>query len=229
MQVNPRIVVLGGGFAGLEAVFYLRRLLGDRVGLTLVSERDYFLFKPNMIYIPFGVSPDKFKMSIGPAARRKHIDLVVSRATRIDQRAKTVTTEDGMIMAYDYLVVATGAAMRPEEIPGLREFAFTPWTPRDMIRLRHGLEQLVARARMGERQRLLFLVPPNNMWSSPLYEIALMTDTWLGEKSVRAGVEITWSTYEHAYVQAFGPRLDELVSDEFERRRCRRSHLRALP
>jgi sulfide:quinone oxidoreductase len=48
------VVVLGGGFGGLEAAFYLRHRLGDRVDLTLVSDQDHFLFKPNTIYIPFG-------------------------------------------------------------------------------------------------------------------------------------------------------------------------------
>jgi sulfide:quinone oxidoreductase len=46
---KPRVVVLGGGFAGLESAFLLRSNLGDRVDITLVSDRDEFLFKPNTI------------------------------------------------------------------------------------------------------------------------------------------------------------------------------------
>jgi sulfide:quinone oxidoreductase len=221
MKVKPRVVVLGGGFAGLEAAFHLRHLLGDRIGLTIVNEHDYFVFKPNMIYIPFGESPEKFKVPIGPAARRKQIDFIVGRALDIDHVHKTVTTSDGLVLAFDYLVVATGASMRPEEIPGLGEHSLTPWTPREMVRMRHGLERLVDDARSGERQKLLFLVPPNNMWSSPLYELVLMTDTWLTEQGARGNVDITWSTYEQGYVQAFGPRMDEVVASEFEQRGIR--------
>jgi NADH dehydrogenase FAD-containing subunit len=44
---RPNILVLGGGFGGLEAAFYLRMKLEDRADITLVSDRDYFLFKPN--------------------------------------------------------------------------------------------------------------------------------------------------------------------------------------
>ena len=50
----PRIAVLGGGFGGLEAAFYLRKRLGRKAELTLVSDRDQFQVKPNTIYIPFG-------------------------------------------------------------------------------------------------------------------------------------------------------------------------------
>jgi len=54
VNAKPRVMVLGGGFGGLEALFYLKHVLGDRADLTLVSDRSYFVFKPNTIYIPFG-------------------------------------------------------------------------------------------------------------------------------------------------------------------------------
>jgi sulfide:quinone oxidoreductase len=43
MKATPRVVVLGGGFAGLETTFYLRHKLGDHVNLTLISDQDYCL------------------------------------------------------------------------------------------------------------------------------------------------------------------------------------------
>jgi len=48
-MAKARVVVLGAGFAGLETAFYLRHTLHDKVELTVVSDRDYFLFKPNTI------------------------------------------------------------------------------------------------------------------------------------------------------------------------------------
>lgn len=120
---------------------------------------------------------------------------------------------------YDYLVLATGAAMRPQEIPGLSEHALTLWTAEEMLRLREGLGVLVEKARLGQCQKLLFLVPPNNKCSGPLYELVLMTDTWLRREHVRDQVELTWSTFEESYIQAFGPRLNTVVMDEFSERR----------
>jgi len=43
------VVVLGGGFGGLEAAFDLRMLAGERAKITLVSDQDHFFFKPNSI------------------------------------------------------------------------------------------------------------------------------------------------------------------------------------
>src|SRR6266516_4002856 len=70
MAAKPKVVVLGGGFGGLESTFYLRHKLGEQVALTLVSGRDSFLFKPNTIYIPFGEDPEKFEISLERPTRR---------------------------------------------------------------------------------------------------------------------------------------------------------------
>ena len=214
---RPNILVLGGGFGGLEAAFYLRMKLEDRADITLVSDRDYFLFKPNTIYIPFGLDPEKLMVGLERPTRRKKIAFIKDRVREVDPDAKKVSTE-GRELSYDFLVVATGANMRPEEVPGLAEHAQTIWTPREMLELRLALYDLLEAAREGHNKRVLFLVAPNNKCAGPLYELVFMLDTWLRRKKVRANVDITWSTYEQSYIQAFGPRLHEVVTSEFERR-----------
>lgn len=216
MNAKPKITVVGGGFAGLETIFYLRHRLHDKVDLTLISDNDYFMFKPNTIYIPFGADPEKLKVDLKKPTTKKNIELLIANAEGIDIDRKKVITSKGET-SYDYLVVATGAAMRPQEIPGLVEHANTPWTAEEMAQLGVGLNKLAENAKMG-KQKLLFLVPPNNKCSGPLYELVMMTDTWLNEKGVRQNVEIVWSTFESGYIQAFGPRLNTVVTDEFTER-----------
>jgi sulfide:quinone oxidoreductase len=139
---RPNILVLGGGFGGLEAAFYLRMKLEDRANITLVSDRDYFLFKPNTIYIPFGLDPEKLKVGLERPTRRKKIAFIKDRVREVDPDVKKVSTE-GRKLPYDFLVVATGADMRPEEVPGLKEHAHTIWTPQEMLRLRLAFYELL--------------------------------------------------------------------------------------
>ncbi len=216
-RTNPRITVLGGGFGGLEAVFYLRKRLGRHAELTLVSDRDEFLFKPNTIYIPFGKEPERFVFKLAPTLDRRHIRFMHGRAEKIDPEATRVTTSVGTV-DFDYLVIATGASMRPDEVPGLAKNANTIFTPEEMMRLRLSLDRALDAARSGNQQRVVFLVPPNNKCSGPLYEMVLMLDTWLGRKKLRQAFSIAYATYETGFIQAFGPRLDEVVTAEFERR-----------
>lgn len=213
-KIQPRIVIVGGGFGGLEAAFYLRMRLADQAHITLISDQDYFLFKPNTIYIPFGLDPEKLKIKLAGPTRNKHIRFIQSRVREIDPVTRMLHTETDHI-PYDYLVVATGAGMRPNEVTGLQAYAKTIWTPQDMLQLRAAYHSLLS---SSQRQQVVFLVPPNNKCSGPLYEMVMMLDTWLRRKGARKQIDITWATYEQGYIQAFGPRLDTTVSEEFARR-----------
>jgi len=217
MPAKPSVTILGGGFGGLETAFLARKLLGDRIDLTIVSDRDHFLFKPNTIYIPYGLDPEKLTVGLAKPARKKGIKLVLAKAHEINADNKTVKA-DGQELRYDYLVVATGATMRPDEIPGLAEHAQTIWTPVEMLKLRVAYYTLLEDLKAGKERRVLFLVPPNNKCSGPLYEMVLMLDTWLREHRVRQKATITFTTYERNFIQAFGPRLHQVMTWEFGHR-----------
>ena len=145
------------------------------------------------------------------------IELVHARVDELDPVARTVTGEHQRV-DYDFLVIATGAGMRASDVPGLAEHAISTWTAEDMLRLGAAFHGLLETAPVRRSRRVLFVVPPNNKCAGPLYEIVLMLETWLRRKGARKRVDIAWSTYEETYIQAFGPRLHEVVEDEFERR-----------
>ncbi|MEN3046006.1 MAG: FAD-dependent oxidoreductase [Candidatus Hydrothermales bacterium] len=215
---NIKVVVVGGGFGGLEVISYLLYRLTKKVDITLVSDQDYFLFKPNTIYIPFGKDPKELTFSYLDAAKKFGINFLKASLLDIDPSKQRVYV-DGKTLDYDYLVVAVGAKMAPEEVSGLSEYANTIWTPEEMLKLRDSVNKLIESAKEGKRQEVLFLVPPNNKCSGPLYEIVFMLDTYLRMKKVRDKVNIVYTTYEKSFIQAFGPRLHKVVSEEFEKRK----------
>ncbi|HEU4973671.1 MAG TPA: FAD-dependent oxidoreductase [Baekduia sp.] len=218
MPATPQVLVLGGGFAALESAFLLRMRLHDAVGIRLVSDRDNFVFRPNSIYVPFGMDPSSLLVGLHRPLRRRHIDFVRGRATEVDPGTRMVTLADGQRLRYDKLVVATGADTHAAEVPGLAEHAATIWTTDSMLDVRRRFAWVRDAARAGQRPRVLFLVPPNNKCSGPLYEIVLMLETWLRRQGARDRVDIAWSTYERSYIQAFGPRLHDVVAEEFTTR-----------
>jgi sulfide:quinone oxidoreductase len=218
MSVKPQVLVLGGGFAALESAFLLRMRLHDAVDIRLVSNSGQFNFRPNSIYVPFGADPDSLLVDLRRPLHRRHIDFVAGSAADVDAGARLVTLGDGQRLSYDKLIVATGADTHAQEVPGLEEHAATIWTSDSMLAVRRRFEQARDAARRGERQRVLFLVPPNNKCSGPLYEIVFMLETWLRRQQARDHVDIAWSTYERGFIQAFGPRLDALVTEEFAAR-----------
>jgi sulfide:quinone oxidoreductase len=218
MSARPQIVIVGSGFAGLETAFLLRMRARDKADITLVSERKAFMFRPNTIYIPFGAEPEKLEFDLDRAFSHRMIRWLGGSAVGVRPDEHVLEMGDGSLVPYDKLVIATGAGMRPEEIPGLAEHAATIWTAQSMLGVRERFERVRERARSGERSRVLFLVPPNNKCAGPLYEIVLMFETWLHREHIRDAVEVGWSTYEQTYIQAFGPRLHDVVTEEFKAR-----------
>jgi hypothetical protein len=87
-----------------------------------------------------------------------------------------------------------------------------------MSALGRALERAVDDARAGAERTVLFAVPPGNKCAGPLYELVLMTETWLRRRHVRDSFRLVFATYEQTYIQAFGPKLHDVVVDEFTRR-----------
>jgi len=217
MATNPRVVIAGGGFAGLETAFLLHHRLHGDVDITIVSDSDHFLFRPNTIYIPFGLDPAELEIPLDQPTRRQQITLVQDRAVGVDHVGHALEMERGRLH-YDKLVIATGAGMRPEEVPGLADYGMTIWTPEAMLELRQAVGRIVERGKAGTPTTVLFLVPPNNKCSGPLYEIVFMLETHLRRNGARSPIHIVWATSEHNYIQAFGPKIHDVVTKEFAER-----------
>lgn len=145
-------------------------LAGEPAKITLVSDQRNFLFKPNSIYVPFGLDPEKLRVPLAKPAARKGIELIQARAHEIDPNARRVAIDDRSL-DYDFLVVATGAGMRSTEVPGLTEYANSTWTPVDMLGLQAAFHGLTEAAENREPRRVLFVVPPNNKCAGPLYAV----------------------------------------------------------
>lgn len=115
----PRVVIVGGNFAGLTGALELRRLLGDDVEITLISKDDKFVFIPSLIWVPFGWRrPEDISFALAPVLERAKIHFVHAPATRIDPKSKIVFTTSGHY-SYDYLLIATGPYVQYEIVPGL--------------------------------------------------------------------------------------------------------------
>lgn len=212
---TPRVVIVGGGFAGLETAFSLRQRLKDKVALTLVTDRPDFVFTPSTIYVPFGGAEDDLRLPVAEPAARRGIEVRRGAVAWVETEPKRLALADGHLVDYDYLVLATGAALRPEEVPGLAEHAHLIGTVPSMRELGRGLKRVRDAVNDGSPQHVLFLVPPGNLCAGPLYELAFMAETWLRRNRIRDRVCVTFATHEGTYLQAFGTGLDPVVGGEF--------------
>ncbi len=105
-----RVVVVGGGFAGLYATRNLRRG-GDRVDVTLVDRRNHHLFQPMLYQVATGaLSPGEIAQPLRSIFRKqRNTTVLLGEAVDIDAERREITLSDGGPIPYDTLIVATGA------------------------------------------------------------------------------------------------------------------------
>jgi NADH:ubiquinone reductase (H+-translocating) len=104
---RPHVVIIGGGFGGLETA---RRLAKAPVQVTLLDRRNHFLFQPLLYQVATAaLNPSDIAYPIRAAvAKQKNVRVLLAEALSIDPAAHIVVL-DGGELHYDYLVVATGA------------------------------------------------------------------------------------------------------------------------
>ncbi len=106
-MARPHIVIVGAGFGGLSAAYALG---GAPADVTVIDRRNYHLFQPLLYQVATaGLSPAQIAAPIRAILRRAaNVQVLLGRVTGVDIERRTVTLED-RTLAYDYLVLATGA------------------------------------------------------------------------------------------------------------------------
>ena len=105
---RPRVVIVGGGFAGLHAARSLAHLPVD---VTLVDKRNHHLFQPLLYQVALAVlSPADIAQPIRSILRhQKNVQVLMDEVVAIDVSARQVSLASGSRVGYDYLAIATGA------------------------------------------------------------------------------------------------------------------------
>lgn len=108
MERKHRVVILGGGFGGLNAAQKLKRAPVD---VTLIDRRNFHLFQPLLYQVATGsLSPGEIAAPLrGVLSKQKNTEVLLGEAADIDPDAKVVILRDGAKYAYDSLIVATGS------------------------------------------------------------------------------------------------------------------------
>jgi sulfide:quinone oxidoreductase len=199
-----RVIIAGGGVAGIEALLALHALGGDRVELTLVSPTPDFVYRPLAVAEPFALGHRR-RTPLTDAARAADATFVEAPITSVDAAERTLQLGDGSTLAYDALVLATGAASEPA-FGTANVFNWDDTTDAEHVGgLLRDLEE-------GYSQHLAIVIPPGPGWPLPAYELALLISSQARGMGMQP--EITLVTPEKAPLAIFGSRAVEVVTEE---------------
>lgn len=150
---NHRIIIVGGGFAGVRAALSLGRQAG--LGVTLISATDSFAYFPQLYHAATGGSRAEAAIPLVELLAGTKVKIIVDTINLVDTEAHTVTGASGEVYPYGQLILATGSVTNYFGIPGLADFSYGIKTIGDAMEFKKHLhDQLVA----GNKPELHYVI-----------------------------------------------------------------------
>jgi sulfide:quinone oxidoreductase len=207
--MQSTIVVLGGGVGGIVAANEIRRQLPAAHRVVLMEKDAQHAFAPSFLWLMTGDrEPEQIRRPLAGLLRRG-VELVQAEVIGIDPAHRKVRTGATEI-AYDHLLVALGADLFPEAIPGLASASHTFFTFDGAARLRDTLK-----AFSGGRIAVVVSAMPYKCPGAP-HEGAMLIADYFRRRGLSAKVEIHLFTPEPQPMPVAGPQLGEAVRGMLE-------------
>jgi sulfide:quinone oxidoreductase len=189
-----QLLVIGAGTTGTMVVNRLRRLLDvDEWKMTIVDPHETHYYQPGFLFIPFGMYSKNDVMKPKRDFIPSGVEMIKAGADVIEPDHNRVKLDDGRILNYDFLVIATGTQTRPEETPGLME---SEWhrSIHDFYTV-DGAVALAKHLRTWQGGRLVLNVVENPIKCpvAPL-EFIMLADWFFHEQGIRDKVELIYAT-----------------------------------
>ncbi|HEX8120556.1 MAG TPA: FAD-dependent oxidoreductase [Solirubrobacteraceae bacterium] len=196
-----RVLIAGGGVAGLEAALALRDLAGDKVDVLVLAPEETFEVRALSVRDPFGL-PRAQRHALAEIGADAGFQLAHTGLASVEPERRIVHGDDGTQYDYDALIVAIGATPRAS-LP--RTVTFTgPASAEAVAGVLQDMEE-------GYARRIAFVAPAGNTWPLPLYELALLTAERARSLNLD-DVTITIVTPEETPLALFGPEASRAVA-----------------
>jgi sulfide:quinone oxidoreductase len=141
-----KVLILGGGFAGVVAAERLAEELGDEHQITLVSRSRQFVFYPALVRLAFGkCQKEDVSFDLRQTLLSRRVNFVEAEVAHVDPFERRVNIAHGEVegkLPYDYLVFALGRRLATEKITGFYEHAHHLLNVDKAIKFRKAVEEL---------------------------------------------------------------------------------------
>lgn len=211
-----KVLVLGGGFAGLEAAIFLRK---EGLEVTLVSDRDYFYIYPTSIWIPTGdVTREEVSIPLDVLAMKHGFQLIIDPIVEFNAKEKEVTLDSGRVLkAYHYIVVALGQDKMKHK--GMEHTLSICGKPEEATLLYEKLDALILK---GEGKIAMgFGGNPKDssaVRGGPAFELLFNVHRYLKKKGLGEQIELTFFAPMEKPGQKMGDKALEAMDKIFEKK-----------
>ncbi len=188
-----RLVILGAGTGGTTLANRMQRKLPEGLRITVVDPGRQHLYQPGLLFLPFGARDEAAMVRDRSRTLRPGIEWAQQAVEAVEPDQKRVRLAGGTTLPYDWLVIASGARIRPEMTEGLLGAGFRE-TTHDFYTL-EGAQALREKLAGFERGRLVV-----NIFEMPIkcpvapIEFLFLADDFFRRRGVRKDVELVFAT-----------------------------------
>ncbi|MES2344155.1 MAG: FAD-dependent oxidoreductase, partial [Pseudomonadota bacterium] len=194
-MAKPKIVILGAGLGGAIAAFEIKDAVGERAEVSVVSQGDVFHFVPSNPWVAVHWRRrDAIEVKLPPVFKKRGVAFTGVGAKKVSPADNRIELNDGAVLDYDYLVIATGPELAFDEIPGLGPHGgFT----QSVCHVDHAEMAAAAFDRFVEAPGPIVVgAVQGASCFGPAYEFAMLLDTELKRRKLRDRVPMTFVTSE---------------------------------
>lgn len=183
--MKKQVVILGGGVGGtLVANLLAKKLKAHEADIIVIDRTGDHVYQPGFLYVPFGWEEPANLARPEESLLYPRVKLIRDTVAVVDVKSRRVATEKHGEIPYDFLVLATGSHVHPEEVPGLAEASHHFYTAKAAMELRAALEKFKGGRVVVGVAGVPYKCPP-----APL-EFAFMFDWVLRQKGIRQKTEL---------------------------------------
>jgi sulfide:quinone oxidoreductase len=207
--MSAKVLILGGGFGGWVAANEIRNGLPEEYQVTVIDRNDSSCLGLSLLWLMTGDrNPDLISRYFS-SLERKGISFVRGDIDRIDPQHRDVVV-GGKTFSGDYLVVALGAELAPETIPGLREAGHNFYTLSGADALRRAMTSF-----SGGRLVVMTTAPGYKCPAAP-YEAAMLLEDFCRSHELRGKTQIELYAVEPGPMPVAGPAVSRAVRQMVE-------------
>jgi len=210
-----KILILGGGFAGVDAAIYLKKMNYD---VTLISDREFFYIYPTSIWIP--THETAFKdvcVDLNELQHAHGFHLIIDKVENISKTNNSVTLSDGKVINdYDYLIIGMGASKM--NAPGLENTLSICGAPQMALEIRDEFDKLVAKG--SGKIAMGFGGNPKDssaVRGGPAFELLFNLHNMLKKKGIRDNFELTFFAPMPEPGKRMGPQALKMMAEMFDK------------
>ena len=189
-----RIVILGAGIGGMSMAYEMREEARAEDSVTVVSNHPFFQFTPSNPWVAVNWrTRDDIILEVGPLLEKKGIEFINCGCRRLHPDRNELELDDGRVVGYDFLIIATGPKLAFDEVEGLGPKGHTS----SVCHVDHAVEAGKAWDEfVKDPGPIVVGAVQGASCYGPAYEFAFIMDTDLRRRRIRSKVPMTFVTAE---------------------------------